>query len=387
VGPVGQQTYAALVQAGAEEGKAAGDEERVDAAGQVLEAMLRDGSAGVGPDPAVFIALIDAYARIGLVDRATLWLSRMKKAGLRPDVRVYNVFIGACAESGKRLKDPSRIGKAEQIIQAMPKNGVEPCAASFHPVIDAYAELDDVESAVRWFDEMKKAGVRPDAKTYRTLISSHAHQGRYRYDREQFVAAERILEEMSEEGFEPDLASLDILVRRWAQFGELDRAIWWFRSMLSKDMEPSLNAFTTLLNACAKRSKAGTWDHAKEVSKEMKRASIKPNAVTFACMLKVCSRAAVAERRAERRDVLSVAEEVIDEMKKTVRPNHVHLTECLYLQKRYPTEEKPKEWIKWIIDKDRQSPKKKRINTKNLPRPLRAVLSEVLQEVEKCRSH
>ena len=48
----------------------------------------------------MLIAVIYACAKSGDIEKAVEWLTKVRQAGLKPDIITYNDVIDACAKSG-----------------------------------------------------------------------------------------------------------------------------------------------------------------------------------------------------------------------------------------------------------------------------------------------
>jgi len=346
--------YGALFNAHAKRAKESRDPAQIDEAKHIFDEMLQD---GITPDSLTFASLIDGCAQLGDVDRATWWLNLMKRIKLRPNETFYNFIINAHVKKGIAINNTNRrreekntenMMQAENLLEEMLNEGMEPTAVSFTSLISGWTKLGDFERAGRWFDEMKRANIRPTVHTFSALINAHAKRGKETRSRHHIAETERIFLLMMKEDIKPNLVLFTSLIAACAQVGDLDRARKWFQSMRQQGIRPNARTYTAMFTACSKSRKPESFALACDLFAEMKRAeSAELDAIALTSMMNVC-----ANSRHNPRMVLRVAEEVINDIKKISKKaglDRYHLTACVRLHKRHPDDARPKQWIRWMV--------------------------------------
>mmetsp|Transcript_22161 Transcript_22161/g.54227 ORF Transcript_22161/g.54227 Transcript_22161/m.54227 type:complete len:182 (-) Transcript_22161:1215-1760(-) len=153
---------------------------------------------------------------------------------------------------------------------------------------------------------------------------------------------------LQKEVIEPNAITFTSLIDACAQLGDVERANRWFRCMGFNGIEPNVRTVSAMLNACAKSKDPASWELAVALFRDMSKKSIQPDEFTFASMLNVCANT----RHKDPTNVLDMAEEVVGEMKQhshKIKPDHFHLSSCQRLQQRHPGDERPREWVTWMI--------------------------------------
>ncbi|RKP06505.1 hypothetical protein THASP1DRAFT_31677 [Thamnocephalis sphaerospora] len=163
-------------------------------------------SPAVQPDNYTYVSLIQACAALGQVDKAEqLFLHDMPTYGVTANVYTYGAMMDAYLRAN-RPEDAERLamqlekdadveanaviysiriraramlkqGSAvEQLFREMQAKGIRPDALAYAAVIEAYADQDNMEAAVRMFEEMNslsaagKHGAPSEAATSRALL-------------------------------------------------------------------------------------------------------------------------------------------------------------------------------------------------------------------------
>lgn len=85
-------------------------------------------------DREAYTALMSAYSRSGLFDKAFSILNQMKKMpDNRPDVFTYSILIKSCLQ----LYD---FGTVKSILSEMEMQGIRPNTVTYNTLIDAYGK-------------------------------------------------------------------------------------------------------------------------------------------------------------------------------------------------------------------------------------------------------
>lgn len=97
----------------------------------LFQAMIDEGCV---VDHEAFTALMSAYSRSALLDKAFSILEEMKKLpDCQPDVFTYSILIKSCLHIGD-------FNKAQHLLSDMKVQGIEPNTITYNTLIDAYGK-------------------------------------------------------------------------------------------------------------------------------------------------------------------------------------------------------------------------------------------------------
>ncbi|KAK4353076.1 hypothetical protein RND71_028594 [Anisodus tanguticus] len=219
------------------------------------------------------------------------------------------------------------LGCARSLFDEMPEKITAACNA----MINGYARTGDLESAERLFKEMsrkdliawttmincysknRKYGlainvfydmksnlITPDEVTMTTVISACAHLGALDKGKEMHFY-------VMQKGFDLGVHIGSALVDMYAKCGSLERSLLVFYKLTEKN----LFCWNSVIDGLAVH---GYAEEALALFNKMEKEKVKPNGVTFVCVLTACTHAGLAEKG--RKIFLSMTEEygVLPEM-------------------------------------------------------------------------
>lgn len=160
-----------------------------------------------GPSVQAYTALLSAYTRSNLLDKAFIIMEEMRKVpNCHPDVYTYSEMIRACS---KAL---------------------------------------DFDRVYMLLSEMRSVGLTPNTVTYNIIVDAFGKAG-------MFEAMEDVFMEMVEgEGCSPDIWTQNAILRSHALVGNIERMEYWYAKMQSFGYQPNIITFNTLLTAYGKES-------------------------------------------------------------------------------------------------------------------------------------
>ncbi len=238
---------------------------------------------GVTPTRMTFETALDSMAKSGMISQALDTFLSMKKSGLAPRKASYNALLSACANAPRpRIREAFEIfeemqadetitpdrstysllidtackaGKPEMAFEAFSKmrdSDVEVQVGTLNRLIHATglnAKEDEtsVDAVLELYEAMKRLGVKPDAITYGSLISTCAKA------RKASVAI-HLYEEMLKEGVEPNRILFNVLINALGRSDRRDEAMKYFDIMQSqaetnKSLMPNRETYTAIFNA------------------------------------------------------------------------------------------------------------------------------------------
>lgn len=220
---------------------------------------------GFSPDAVTFACILKACSSTGAVEKGREIHAEIARKGLLGNNTVLgNTLINMYIMCGSCTLAP-------QVFEELPCRDV----VSWNSLITGYCQHDCREEAINCFDRIKHEGVSPDAVTYSCVLKACGSIG----------AAEKGIEvhvDIVRRGFvgiDPAVGSA--LVDMHAKCGALLKAREVFDSLPVQDVF----AWTALIGGYCEH---GHGEAALESFEQMKNAGRSPDAVTFACILKVC---------------------------------------------------------------------------------------------------
>ncbi|KAL5217053.1 hypothetical protein ABZP36_017737 [Zizania latifolia] len=216
-----------------------------------------------------YTALLYGWCRQGKLDEAKHVLTRMKAAGVAPDVVVFNTLLAGFVADG-RFED------AFELTREMERRGCPPNAVSYTTLMQGLGARGRVDEAMRVFVEMRRKGCVPDAVTYATLVTSFCKAGRIsqgyefldamvreglRVDagvylgffaahekEEQLEECLELMERMRECRCPPDLSIYNAVIRLSCKLGEMKQAMALWNEMENGGLSPGVDTFAIMVN-------------------------------------------------------------------------------------------------------------------------------------------
>jgi pentatricopeptide repeat protein len=259
-------------------------------------------------------AMILGYAQNGQNIEAMKLFRQMRLAGVKPDSKTFASVLPACAslaalEEGMEIHEEvvrskqcdafveialidmyakcQSIEKARDLFDKMPQRNV----ISWTAMIAGYAYNGQALEALKLFQEMKLAGVKPDAKTFASVLPACASM----------VALDQgieIHEEIVTRGFQSDVFLEGALVDMYAKCGNIKKAREIFDDMHKRDV----TSWTAMIGGYAMH---GYGQEALKLFEQMQHSGIKPNHITLICVLTACCHVGLVKKGKEYFDSMS----------------------------------------------------------------------------------
>eukprot|EP01018_Ginkgo_biloba_P038932 Gb_27926 [translate_table: standard] len=252
-----------------------------------------------GRDVVSWNAMIAGYAQNGDVKEALKIFSKMRCVGMRPDTITLLCVLSACASA-----DALEWGK--QIHAIITETGFEVDVSVVNALVAMYAKCGNLTNAFEVFDRMSNREV----VSWNVMIAAYVQHG---LDKEAF----HLLEQMKWAGMKPNqftfgsvlslcasLATLgqgnhihvqiiktgfmidvfvgNALVDMYAKCGSIEDAREVFEKMLNRDVI----SWSAMIVGYAQH---GHGKEALQLFKQMQKAGVKPNHITFVGVLFACS--------------------------------------------------------------------------------------------------
>ncbi|KAI5080022.1 hypothetical protein GOP47_0005501 [Adiantum capillus-veneris] len=109
------------------------------------------------PEPAVYCALANALARLGLCEQAVGVFKKMEADGIKANLLMLNSVLNAFSVAGKA-------GEALSVFNYIVEYGMTPDRVTYTTLMKAYIKAEQFDTAIGVFDQMMEAGLTPDRK-------------------------------------------------------------------------------------------------------------------------------------------------------------------------------------------------------------------------------
>eukprot|EP01018_Ginkgo_biloba_P011194 Gb_27460 [translate_table: standard] len=212
-------------------------------------------------------AMISAFAQNGHVDEALKLFQKMPER----HVVSWNAMIAGYAQNG-------HVDQALKLFQEMPERNV----VSWNAMITGYTQNGHCEKALKLFGEMQVAGLKPNSKTFIGVLAACANLAAL----EQGV---EIHEEIVKTGFQSDIFVMNALLDMYAKCGSIEKA----HNLFDKIPKRNVVVWTTMIAGYAMH---GCGKEALKLFEQMQLSGMKPNCVTFVCVLSACCHAGLVDK-------------------------------------------------------------------------------------------
>eukprot|EP01018_Ginkgo_biloba_P016130 Gb_14867 [translate_table: standard] len=220
--------------------------------------------AFIKPNQFTFTSVLVACAILAVLGKGKELHGLIIKTGFESDVSVGNTLIDMYAKCGS-------IGDACKVFDKIPNQDV----VSWNAMIAGYAQCELGEVVTKLFCQMQWTGNMPDQFTVASVIGVCANQAFLEHGKQVHTY-------IIKTGFESDICVANALVDMYSKCGSMVDASKCFDEM----PERNVVSWTTMIAGCAQH---GHGKKALQLFEQMQRAGMKPNDITFVCVLSACS--------------------------------------------------------------------------------------------------
>ncbi|KAI5081261.1 hypothetical protein GOP47_0004444 [Adiantum capillus-veneris] len=227
---------------------------------------------GIRPNAVTYISVLKAYATLRDLEKGKKIHDKVAKQGLLQDhIELGTALLDMYAKCGD-------LPKAQSVLDSLPSRDV----ISWNALIAGYAQEGQGEQALICFDRMQHEGIFPDTTTYACILKACASIGAADKGKEIHDAIEK-------QGLlQSDIMVGNAVVDMYAKCGALSKAQEVLEKLPSRDVV----TWNALITGFAQE---GQGEQAVCCFEHMEREGIFPDAVTFLCMLNVCSHLGLVE--------------------------------------------------------------------------------------------
>ncbi len=241
--------------------------------GQVYEAMdlfqLMQ-QEGLQPDHVTFVGVLNACASVGALEEGRCAHEQIIQRGWESDIFVGNSLVDMYAQCAS-------IDDAWRVFNKMPSRS----PVSWSVMILGLVKCGQGQNALELYRQMEQEGVQPDAVTFVGVLNACAsivalEEGKYAH------------EQIIQSGCKADVFVGNSLIDMYAKCGSMEDAQRVFNEMPSHNVV----SWTTMLQGCAMH---GHGKEALQHFEQMYEEGVKPDIVTFLCLLSACRHAGLVD--------------------------------------------------------------------------------------------
>ncbi|CAI0470074.1 unnamed protein product [Linum tenue] len=206
---------------------------------EALLTQLRKSDTKCGEN--LFINVIRNYGLAGKPKLALQTFIRIEDFKVQRSVRSLNTLLNAFVQN-----------KRYDLVHAMFKDckvkfGVVPNVFTANILINALCKMNDMEAALKVFDEMPAMRMIPNVVSYTTILGGYASKG-------EMEKARKVLADLLHRGWLPDATTYTILMDGYCRQGRLDDAI---KVMDDMEVEPNEVTYGVMIEAFCRDKRAG----------------------------------------------------------------------------------------------------------------------------------
>ncbi|CAK9253966.1 unnamed protein product [Sphagnum jensenii] len=224
----------------------------------------------VRPNSLTFVGVLNACASIVALEEGRCAHEQIIECGWDSDVFVGSSLVDMYAKCGS-MED------AQSVFNKMPSHDV----VTWNSMILGHVKCGQGQKALELFQQMNKEGVQPDSVTFVGVLNACAS----------IVALEEgrcVHQQIIESGWDSNVFVGNSLVDMYAKCGSMEDVQTVFNKMPSHDVI----SWNAILGGCAMH---GHGNEALKLFEQMCEEGVKPDDITFVCLLSACSHAGLVD--------------------------------------------------------------------------------------------
>lgn len=218
---------------------------------------------GMEPDCITFVCILKACSSLLDIEQGKQTHSYIVKCGLEMEIYVGNILISMYGKCGS-------IEDAHQVFDHMQVRDV----VTWSALMTTYVHSGHSKETLQAFEEMQQEDIQPDQAAFVCALKACSNTAALEGGR-------TIHGHAIENGSESDLPIGTTLINMYGKCGSLDTALVVFHRL----SRHSVVTYNAMLAACAEH---GEYGSSIQLFDCMKDAGVKPNDVTFICLLSAC---------------------------------------------------------------------------------------------------
>ena len=234
--------YAKLISGAAKEGRANLIHDilgmaRTDMPFQPQYSVVRHGWASI------LDSMVGACLTLGRRESAAQFHQEMLDMGTAPTANTFGLYITTLKDSAKTFDEAS---EAVAIFNRAISEGVAPSSFLYNALIGKLGKARRIDDCLRYFQEMRAAGIRPTSVTYGTVVNALCRVSDDRF-------AEELFDEMeSMPNYKPRPAPYNSLMQFFLTTKrDSGKVLSYYERMQSKNIEPTMHTYKLLIDTYA----------------------------------------------------------------------------------------------------------------------------------------
>ncbi|RZC48743.1 hypothetical protein C5167_017168 [Papaver somniferum] len=275
---------------------------------KLFDEMLEE---GLDPTAELYTALLTAYSRSNLLEKAFAVLEEMKGLPLcQPDVYTYSTLIKACIDASRfelvdrlyeemaeRLITPNTVtqnivlsgyGKAgmfdemEKVLSGMLESTeCIPDVWTMNTVISLFGNKGQIEMMESWYEKFRNFGIEPETRTFNILIGAYGKK--QMYDK-----MSSVMEYMRRLSFPWTTSTYNNVIEAFADAGDAQNMEYTFDQMRAERMKADTKTFCCLIRGYAN---AGLFHKVVSSIQLAEKLEIPSNTSFFNAVISACAKA------------------------------------------------------------------------------------------------
>uniref|UniRef100_A0A2P2JB27 Pentatricopeptide repeat-containing protein n=3 Tax=Rhizophora mucronata TaxID=61149 RepID=A0A2P2JB27_RHIMU len=228
-----------------------------------------------------YTAMLSAYSRSGLFDKAFSLLEEMKDTPYcQPDVQTYSILIKSCLQV-------FAFDKVQAVLSDMASLGIRPNLVTYNTVIDAYGKAKMfLEMEATLVDMLSQQNCKPDVWTMNSTLRAFGGSG-------QIEMMEKCYEKFQSAGIEPNIKTFNILLDSYAKAENYEKMSAVMEYMQKYHYSWTIVTYNVLIDAFGR---AGDLKQMEYLFRLMQSERIKPSCVTLCSLVRAYGRAEKPEK-------------------------------------------------------------------------------------------
>ncbi|MCO5601640.1 hypothetical protein L7F22_055763 [Adiantum nelumboides] len=235
----------------------------LDRASQILTEMK--GVRDCQPDIRTYSELIRAYSVKGNFKKVSLLLSEMKIVGLTPNTVTCNILLDAYGKVG--MFDAME-GLFTEIFE-----GDEYSYNHWtqNVILSSYARAGNIQRMEYWFSKLQRLGFRPNIITFNILLTAYGRECL-------FEKIESMLDFMHAYQYRGTTATYNTVIDAYGKAGHIKEVARIYREMRAQGLNEDKHTLCSLIHAFGKQ---GQWMKVEKVLRQMRNLDIEPDAAIY----------------------------------------------------------------------------------------------------------
>ena len=292
--------YAKLITAAAKEGRVNLTHDILGMARNDIPVLIKSPIVCHGWS-SILDAMVGACLTAGRRNLAEQFHQELLDMGCAPTANTYGLYITTLKESTKTFDEAT---EAVKIFHRATAEGVQPSSFLYNALIGKLGKARRIDDCLRYFQEMRVAGIRPTSVTYGTVVNALC-----RVSDEHF--AEELFDEMeAASNYKPRPAPYNSLMQYFLTTKrDSQKVLAYYDRMQSMNIQPTMHTYKLLIDTYATLEPINL-KAAENVLETIRRQGFRPEAVHYASLIhaKGCALNDMVEARNVFNQVLSSGE-------------------------------------------------------------------------------